>query len=767
MSHVIAPRFIGPALGDGGYQVDYSCRFNSGDSTYLSRTPGGAGNRRTWTFSTWVKRAGLGTTQALLHGGTGTHPNRTLSTVRFDSSGFLEYYDFNENGASYSTHRSTNALYRDPSAWMHIVVRYDTTQVTPNDRVRLYVNGTQVTSFSASVDPSQDYDGQILNANTLYIGREEYNAPFYGYPDLYLGQTVLLDGQSLDASSFGEFDSNGVWRPIDVSSLTFGINGFLLDFAHNTTVNDLGLDAVGSNNFTAGGGLAITDRMIDTPTTNYAVLNALAIGGPLTLSDGNLKVTQSNDGYCATTIGAAGGKWYWEVHVDTLSGLGAGFRVGIVDSNAIPTGSTASPESQGFTSYVYCANGNKDHATNPVSYGATYTNGDVIAVALDLDTKTIEFFKNNVSQGVAYTGIASSIWYPMCYIYSVATFNFGQRPFTYTPPFGFKALNTANLPEPTIKDGTDNYETVLDTGANIKTAAEAAFPSFLEWIKDRQNSNNHQLIDSVRGTSAVLQSNTTAIETTYSTPSGDSVAWVWKADGSGVTNTAGSITSTVSANAAAGFSVVTYTGTGSNATVGHGLGKTPNLIIVKERDVVQNWRVYHAALGAGNYLSLDLTNASFSSSTMWNNTAPTSTVFGIGTDTSTNEGGKLFVAYCFAEIPGYSKIGSYIGNGSADGPFVWCGFTPAWIMIKGTSSDRYWPIRNSTPDAFNPNDAYIYANAVDGEASASTMSVDFVSNGFKMRTTGTQINGGSETYIYIAFAENPFGGKDTTPMTAR
>jgi len=241
------------------------------------------------------------------------------------------------------------------------------------------------------------------------------------------------------------------------------------------------------------------------------------------------------------------------------------------------------------------------------------------------------------------------------------TANFGQRPFAYTPPTGFKALCQANLPEVpvAIRNPKNQFNVKTDTGANIRTASEALFPyNFLEWIKDRANANNHQLIDTVRGNTAILQSNTTSAETTYTIPTGNSVGWVWKAGGAPVTNNAGSITSQVSANVDAGFSIVTYTGTGANATVGHGLGKAPKLVIIKCRNAAgNNWIVGHSNLTSWAYaLNLDLTGAQVSSPTQFNSTAPTSSVISVGASNYTNGNGYQYVAYCFAEIEGYSKI---------------------------------------------------------------------------------------------------------------
>ena len=299
-------------------------------------------------------------------------------------------------------------------------------------------------------------------------------------------------------------------------------------------------------------------------------------------------------------------------------------------------------------------------------------------------------------------------------------------------------------------------------------------PDFV-WIKSRNQATNHALFDSVRGTGKVLQSNTTAAEATDNTTltafnaSGFSlgaaagsyvvntstytfVGWNWKAGGTAVSNTAGTITSSVSANTTAGFSVVTYTGTGANATVGHGLGVAPGMIIVKQRSAVQSWPVYHVSNGAAHVVYLDLTNAT-SSSTAWQSTAPAATVFSIGTSAATNTNAATYVAYCWAPVAGYSAFGSYTGNGSADGPFVYTGFRPRWIMTKSSSAVEQWLIYDTARDTYNyANLGLLPASSI---AESTYGQIDILSNGFKMRGTGSSWNGSGTTYIYAAYAENP------------
>jgi len=339
---------------------------------------------------------------------------------------------------------------------------------------------------------------------------------------------------------------------------------------------------------------------------------------------------------------------------------------------------------------------------------------------------------------------------------------------------------------PAITKPSDHFNVVTYTATpgSGATVSGVGFQPDLLWTKNRNNVESHYLQDSVRGFSPstgvtkMLVSNSTAAEanvtgiTCTTTSDGftvaDSVpasgefwftdrtyvAWAWKAGGAAVTNTSGTISSQVSANPTAGFSVVTYTGNGtSGATVGHGLGVAPSMYIVKVRSTTESWITYHTSIGATNYLALNLTQASSAATAAWNNTAPTSTVFSLGNAGSTNGSGATFVAYCFAAVPGYSAFGSYTGNGSTDGPFVYLGFRPRFVLFRSTSV-RNWVIRDTARDTFNTStkDQYPDSAAVDGAGDA----IDLLSNGFKLRATGATFNGSGETYIYAAFAEAPF-----------
>ena len=449
-----------------------------------------------------------------------------------------------------------------------------------------------------------------------------------------------------------------------------------------------------------------------------------------------------------------------------------------------------------------------DNATAGAGTPVSASVGDVIAIALDMDNNAVYFAKNNVwmNGGIPTSGSAKSgaIWtdlgsYSNWGVYAgaastgvYASLNCGQRPFAYTAPSGFKALCTQNLSAPRIgnvavSQANDYFNATLYTGTGSSLSVTGTgFQPDLVWIKSR-SAADHALYDAVRGVQKQLESNTQTNETTettgltafgadgftvgalaqVNTNTATYVAWQWNAGGSTVTNTSGSITSSVRANQTSGFSVVTYTGTGSAATIGHGLGAAPSMIIVKSRtSSVRQWPVYHVAnrgtTGSINpqssYIYLNLTNTAPSSpySGFWNDTAPTSSFFSVGTDGGTNANTENFVAYCFAAVPGFSAFGSYTGNGSADGPFVYTGFKPRWVMVKATSIDGNWIIWDIARNTTNTMAKMLFPDASAAELDNSGYNNDFLSNGFKVRGTGGGFNTNAAPYIYAAFAEIPF-----------
>jgi len=335
---------------------------------------------------------------------------------------------------------------------------------------------------------------------------------------------------------------------------------------------------------------------------------------------------------------------------------------------------------------------------------------------------------------------------------------------------------------------TDYFETKLYAGNDTGQSITMDFAPDWVWIKDRGGTDPHGSYDSVRGSLKQLRVNLTNAERTLAgsltsfnsdgfTVGNDDgtndighnfVSWNWLAGGTASSNTNGSITSTVSANTTSGFSIVSYAGTGSNATVGHGLGSVPSVIIAKDRDNTDgsNWEFYHASLGATNRVTLNNTSGSSSSSTAWV-TTPTSSVFSIGTATNVNNSGNDFIAYCFAEKKGFSKFGSYVGNGSSDGSYIHLGFSPSFVIRKRTDSADSWQMHDNKRDTFNVTYHRLLADDSGSEYTSTSNQLDFLSNGFKCRASNGGANGSGGSYIYMAFAESPFVSSGGVPTTAR
>jgi hypothetical protein len=335
------------------------------------------------------------------------------------------------------------------------------------------------------------------------------------------------------------------------------------------------------------------------------------------------------------------------------------------------------------------------------------------------------------------------------------------------------------------------FNTKLYTGnGGTNAITGVGFQPDFNWLKNRSNTGEHILVDAVRGMYNIRSNSTTAQSANGSShqqsldsdgftvagtgansnANGNTFAsWNWKANGAGSANTDGSITSTVSANTTSGFSIVSYTGGGASATIGHGLGVAPKMIIIKCTDSTDKWIVYHNSIGNTKYLVLNNTDAQTTDSAHFNNTSPTNSVFSVGTSGATSGNGQHFIAYCFAEKTGYSKFGSYVGNGNNDGTFVYTGFKPAWVMVKRADSASVWQINDTKRDPYNKTTHTLFPHLSDAE-SATGWFVDYVSNGFKIRDTGTAVNASSGTYIYMAFAEEPLvanSGTDGVPATAR
>ena len=928
---MLFPSFFNASAG--GYEIEQSLRFDGG--AQLTRTVGNNGGSRSFTFSVWLKKSRQGDTNFTM-----------LKSMASDDSEWA-YFNFGESSgdadqitcrsktsSGYVFSTSPARKYRDPSSWMHLVLKVDKSANTATG----YVNGEQVGGTAGAGGWTFNKD---VTGDNLHLGQNL---------DGYLAEAVFVDNQALNPDSFGEYDNNNVWRPINVSGLTFGTNGWYLTF-DPTATNGIGHDHSGNGNhwtpsgfstgtvdyaatgadpsskilggsyqdfwdgntstgivigqgayvqmtstslpvatstvgfytgngastaylringteefsatsttiqwwdfsfsgainkveigYLGGSGSSNTfsafridgttivgtpgkdlDVLSDTPTTNWCTLNPLAVRPSYipTFSEGNLKVThRSGTGqysHCGSTIAFDSNDssgYYCEVQNGAQSYGGvslivADYGVHNLHPDVSNGFSTNTNGGIGYDSNGYIRNfGTTIDYTSSYSYNS---GSDILGIAVKDNKVWFSINGSWIASGNPSTGANPVITLSSTQTFVVGSYgqgsrtfikNFGQRAFAYTPPTGFKALNTSNLPAPTVKDGSKNFNAVAYSGNSSTQSINVGFqPGFL-WLKSRTQGYSHWLVDSIRGTHAKLSSDSTSAENTDTTKnpikqftstgfdlqytaddgltysdvnaSGQNfIAWNWLAGNGTSSNTDGSITSTVSANPTAGFSIVSYTGNGTaGATVGHGLGVAPDLILPKVRSRSgDSWHCYHSALGGTKGILLNAANAAATDSGYWNNTNPSSTVFTVGTYNTFSS--QTYIAYCFAEVEGYSKFGSYTGNGSTDGPFVYCGFKPAMVIYKNASTTSDWTIVDSARSSYNEVDIILDPSntATEGDFGTTNRNIDFLSNGFKIRSTAaggtTALNGNSNTMVFMAFAENPFGGEGVSPATAR
>ena len=772
--------------GSSGYQIERSLRFNSPDSAYLNRTPASAGSLTTWTWSGWLKRAALtsGGNLTLFSAGNALQPYTLISFT----SDQLQFDAINA-GSVVVGRKFTTQVFRDSSAWYHLVLTWDTTNGTAADRMRMYVNGVRVTSFSLSSDPASNATTQANTTAVHYVGAYPGGGNYFNG---YLTEINFIDGQALTPSSFGETNPvTGVWGPKRYAG-TYGTNGFYLKFADNsnTTAATLGKDSSGNgnnwtpNNFsvTAGAG---NDSMIDTPTPyadggngrgNYATWNPL--DSTATLSNGNLTQTATAERSSRSTFQIpSSGLWYAEATAtSTTNGSTISCGFGLAAASVSLTANSynlASAWNLYSSNFAYI----NRNGTPSSSLGFTLTAGDVVQIAVDPANNRAWIGRNNTwyNSTTGTTGdpagganpTVSSL--PAGLFVFANTFNqtwdvnFGQRAFAYTPPTGFLALNTQNLPEPSIKKPSSYFDTKLYTGnGGTQAISGLGFSPDLVWIKGRSVAYNHQLQDTVRGAGKELQSDLTGAETSYGLVSAfNSDGFTVFTNGTYLASNNNGTTYVAwcwDESATPGFDIVTYTGDGNTGrTVSHNLGVKPSMVMVKLRaGGTEGWPVWHKSLSSESYfLRLNETSSTYTTFTnRW--TAFSSTTITLGNNSETNGNASTYVAYLWSEVAGFSKFGSYTGNGSADGPFVHCGFRPRWILFKNSNvSGQYWDIYDTTRDTYNAAGLRLFPNASDTESDARP-EYDILSNGFKVRDSTTSANGSGNTIIFAAFAESPF-----------
>tara|TARA_Y100001937_G_scaffold86771_1_gene117379 strand:+ start:345 stop:2774 length:2430 start_codon:yes stop_codon:yes gene_type:complete len=789
---------ITPDSALGGTKIQRGLRFDSNDNNaHLIRTPSSDGNQKIWTFSAWIKTS---------HADNG--PNYIYTANNGNVRYFGLYFRYNElysyfhPGNNYGT--INDRLFRDVNSWFHLVHQVDATNTTQ----RLWINGSELSLNSGRNPGNSDYPMNESGVG-MYLGKGSWRNDTI---DGYLAEIHYSDGNKYEASDFGYTDAQtGQWRPkngnVIKSNITYGTNGYWLDFRDKTSTTTLGYDYSGNGNHFTANNISVSagtdnDCVEDTPTNNFPTLNPTDSEGNAP-SDGSLRGgTAGTSGWRHTRSTVplpSTGKWYWEYKVPTTATDGSnGWMTGIAYSNL---GFTQDINSDSTGLYGRQTRGKYNNSSSdPVTdnHFSTPSDNDIFQFAYDADSQTLFTGRNNTWELSAnpstganpnWTGVASG-GFPMAGSYGSNRYviiNFGQQEFSYTPPTGYASLsghNRATANAAGVVNPQRHFETILYTGNNTsaaRTIDDLEFAPDLVWQKRRNGTNWQTWHDTVRGATKTLYSNSNSQEATNNQygyissfnkdgftwspgstnnsdgneSSGTFVSWCWRAGGAAVSNSDGSITTSISANQEAGFSIVTYTGTGSAATIGHGLGKAPKVVLTKLRDTTtQDWFFMPGEITSdrGKYIKFNAQDAIASDTNVYPNTATTSTVYSIGTDNAVNGSGSKYVSYCWSEIPGYSKFGTYTGNGSSDGPFVHLGFKPAWFLVRGTHGD-IWYVYDNKRNTFNVVDKELNPNRDQTEATFTT--VDFLSNGFKIRTSNSSFNYNNYTYMYMTFAERP------------
>ena len=809
-----------PASGFYGHEIDNSVRFETTSNGHLTHTLGTAANLRTNTTSFWLKRSKLGVSTRIFASGASLNSNFDNSiNIIITSGDLLQLYQETGNNNTV-INLITTQVFRDTSAWYHIVFAIDTTQGTNTNRVKLYVNGIQVTSFGTATYPSENLDTHIFSAEIRRWARGQSSA----YADVQLAQIAQISGVQHAISDLGEL-KNDIWIPKDITGLTYAAGSYLLELKNSgvgtASSSTVGADTSGNTLHFTSSGLAVHDHLPDSPTNNFATFNHVDSSG--TLAEGNLKFSDgTGSGYKAnSTIVipdiADSQKYYVEFVVDQ------GYICGIIPEDI--TGANNNAVYDVIRGY-YPNNGKKYTGTSASSYGASFGTGNQMGMLIG--NGTLEFFKDSASQGNAFTSLTGA-WKIVCVAFgnagAGAIFNFGQDSsfagaktaqgetdangigdFYYDEASSGLALCTANLPDPVAtidpnKGGSvqDYFDTVLYTAATSNgtfTHGDLEFQPDWSWIKCRSDGERHFVADVVRGNTSITDkwlvpnedsaegANSTTGTTFSVTATGyqfiessigndelyfnnrNYVGWNWKA-GTSFSNDAsstsvGTIDSAGSVNTDVGFSIIGYTGTGSNATVAHGLNSAPDVVLVKGRsNGSRYWSYWGTQFASTSYIYLNVNTAEDTGATSINqDTYPSSSVFSIGNSVFVNGSSETYIAYCFHSVDGYSKFGKYTGNANTNGPFVYTGFRPAWLMVKNISASASWWIVDCKRPGFNgtlnsTGNTRLRADTTGVEDDAGR--VDTLSNGFKIRTPNyAESNTNGATYIYMAFAEQPF-----------
>jgi hypothetical protein len=786
------------ASGAGGdYEVERSIRLNRSDSSYLQISRSSDGNRKKWTFSTWLKVAKHGDDLRPIFAFNGTGNNR--ENFAFESNGKLAY-QLRVSGSS-KAQIVTNFQFRDPTAWYHIVLIWDSDNGTSADRAIIYVNGVrqEVTTF---ITPASGSSTFINSTTTHYINHDaHWSSGDYGYAETY-----FIDGQAYDPTYFAESDTDTEqWVPKKYTS-GFSGNSFYLAYTDNSnnTATTIGKDYSGLGNNVTPVNVSVAawpdnDSLVDTPTNNFATLNTLDKHGNVDTANGNLETASSTGGNhfpIFTAMSMRGGKYYLEykcLNGDNgmiMSIMNIEHDGGSLATDSTPGNNASAVNKVGFGLLV--GSGRTSHngtLSSPGAYGSALAvnEAETGMCAVDLDNGKIWWGKEGTffnsgdpanGTNAAFTTIDTDTTWNFCFHVlnnNNLALNWGQHGYSFTPPTGFGRLCTADLPDVDIKNPTAHHETILYSGTGSSNSITGLdFSPDLAWVKRRNTSGHHHLlVDTVRGGDKSVSTNLTDAENsnanrsmtfnsngvTWNSNTGNANAsggtyalWNWNGGSSTVTNTSGSRTTQVRANQTCGFSILTFNYGSGSQTLGHGLGKPPQWIMGKTLDNSTAWVIFHKSTGANKWFNYNTSPAN-SGNAVWDNSMPTSTLINLGTGMS-NQGDAVF--YAWSEIVGFSAFGRYIGNGSTNGPYVHTGFQPAWLMYKNVSQNGgQWFIRDNKRQTGNPNNASLAAESSGSETESSLVDTDFLSNGFKLRETNEGTNNNGIEYIFMAFAKHP------------
>ena len=772
---------MGSASSVATYEIDRSLRWDPPVHTNFKLTPSSAGNLKRWTISMWIKRSGLGSYMGLLGVGSFTSGS-TWSGLYLNSNDTLTLFDgISGNSFNYTT----NAQLKDTTAWYHIVGCLDAANTVGN----IWINGVEASMGTATAPVDTNY--QFLGTNEHYIGRENGGYYFNGY----IAEINVIDGLYLGADSFGETDSTtGAWVPKEYSG-SYGSEGYYLNFSDNSALTSgaLGADSSGNgNNWTpynfglsAGTG---NDSLTDTPTNNYCTWNILdyvdggfgtSWGANARTANGALEMTAGGKNTLwHGTFFKSSGKWYYE---------STGWNNDTVKGGWGRSATSAGTEFLNANCFLLNQNGqfqsnNPTGAAGGTTYGGSISSTDTIGCAIDLDNNTVAWSVNGqwgdgsgnwdeTYDNANKISITAGEWTPththghsssgQCFA------NFGQRPFANDPPSGFKTLCASNIDTPLIKKGTDYFNTMVYTGDG---AASRTIPHGLKstpnlWIgKTRSVTQDWIVSDSYRGVANYMNWNGPGVDAAYGSISWNGTApnatniTVGENGGGWGTNQNGA-TQVLYAwveDANAGFDIVSYQGNATAGnTIAHSLNDKPDLIMCKNRDHTTNWMTYVSHATAEKFMYINEDDDLFDDVAAWNDTEPNQSVFTTHADQQNNGAAPDdLIAYLWTSVPGYSKIGTYIGNGNAEGKFVYTGFKPAFILLKRTSADASWVVHDNKRAGYNGDNDYLHTDLSQAESDGSSGTLDLLANGFKLRMSAGTHNDG--TFIYMAFAETSF-----------